>query len=302
MAQGFGSDIPPAINQTAKKYIRGMMKGKHRWSRLYGNRAREVMHLTANKMATQEQIKMGPTHNEIFSEAGDYWHPDPKKDAQISGAGNKSRAREDKGSTTATKEDPKKLRPGESYMDYAKRRGGYSVTKKKEGIRDKIKRKLGLRNSFEMSGGENISEDEYRRMLARERRAERDTEKEFRTKSGIGAKKKGAKLSTTKKSATAGSDYANSQMGSIAAHDKVTKGKHTIGNPFSEAKEDPCWKGYTQVGMKMKNGKEVPNCVPSKGVEKAKGYKKESADLKTFKQFCESAAWQRKEGKHPAAD
>lgn len=42
--------------------------------------------------------------------------------------------------------------------------------------------------------------------------------------------------------------------------------------------EDPCWKGYTQVGMKMKNGKKVPNCVPSKGVPKAKGYKKESVD------------------------
>ena len=26
--------------------------------------------------------------------------------------------------------------------------------------------------------------------------------------------------------------------------------------------EDPCWKGYKQVGMKKKGGKEVPNCVP----------------------------------------
>lgn len=41
------------------------------------------------------------------------------------------------------------------------------------------------------------------------------------------------------------------------------------------AEEDPCWKGYTQVGMKKKNGREVPNCVPSKGVPKATGYKKE---------------------------
>jgi len=29
-----------------------------------------------------------------------------------------------------------------------------------------------------------------------------------------------------------------------------------------EEKEGPCWKGYEMVGMKMKNGKEVPNCVP----------------------------------------
>lgn len=26
--------------------------------------------------------------------------------------------------------------------------------------------------------------------------------------------------------------------------------------------EDPCWRGYHQLGMKKKNGKEVPNCIP----------------------------------------
>jgi hypothetical protein len=26
----------------------------------------------------------------------------------------------------------------------------------------------------------------------------------------------------------------------------------------------PCWKGYEQYGTKMKNGKEVPNCIPVK--------------------------------------
>jgi hypothetical protein len=35
-------------------------------------------------------------------------------------------------------------------------------------------------------------------------------------------------------------------------------------------KTDPCWDGYTQVGMKMKNGKKVPNCVPDRGVPKSK--------------------------------
>ena len=43
--------------------------------------------------------------------------------------------------------------------------------------------------------------------------------------------------------------------------------------------EDPCWKGYTQVGMKTKKGRKVPNCVPSKGVEKSKGYKKEDVTI-----------------------
>jgi hypothetical protein len=28
--------------------------------------------------------------------------------------------------------------------------------------------------------------------------------------------------------------------------------------------KDLCWKNYEQVGMKTKNGKKVPNCVPEK--------------------------------------
>ena len=28
--------------------------------------------------------------------------------------------------------------------------------------------------------------------------------------------------------------------------------------------KNPCWKGYEAYGMKNKNGKEVPNCVPIK--------------------------------------
>ena len=28
--------------------------------------------------------------------------------------------------------------------------------------------------------------------------------------------------------------------------------------------KNPCWKGYEAVGMKTKNGKKVPNCVPKK--------------------------------------
>ena len=26
--------------------------------------------------------------------------------------------------------------------------------------------------------------------------------------------------------------------------------------------QGPCWKGYEQIGMKKKGGKQVPNCVP----------------------------------------
>ena len=215
MAQGFASDIPPAVNGTAKKYIRGMMKGKNRWNKLYGNRSKEVMHKTANKMAMGEMSKMPPTYKDVFGEAnksgdhslrdwfgkskssdgtkgwvqlggkyagkpcakqpgqttkpkcgsskmkrnlnkgeeeaafrrknakdpnpdrkgkvinvrteatinerGDYWHPDPEKDKKLGGPGANARAREDGAAASKPKADPKKLKPGESYMDYSKR-------------------------------------------------------------------------------------------------------------------------------------------------------------------------------------
>lgn len=35
-------------------------------------------------------------------------------------------------------------------------------------------------------------------------------------------------------------------------------------------KQGPCWDGYIQKGMKMKNGKMVPNCVPATKTTKTK--------------------------------
>jgi hypothetical protein len=38
---------------------------------------------------------------------------------------------------------------------------------------------------------------------------------------------------------------------------------------------NPCWKGYEMVGMKMKDGKEVPNCVPKNEVKENVSVKKD---------------------------
>jgi hypothetical protein len=58
-----------------------------------------------------------------FSEAGDWWHPDPEKDKKLPGRGPKLRAREDAATATKSKPDySKSLKPGESYMDFAKRK------------------------------------------------------------------------------------------------------------------------------------------------------------------------------------
>ena len=38
---------------------------------------------------------------------------------------------------------------------------------------------------------------------------------------------------------------------------------------YIEKKDSPCWEGYEQVGMKEKDGKMVPNCVPKGDTKKA---------------------------------
>ena len=59
--------------------------------------------------------------NEEIVYEGDYWHPDPKIDRTFGGPGPNKRARED---YPKPESDSKKLRPGESYMDWNKRQRG----------------------------------------------------------------------------------------------------------------------------------------------------------------------------------
>ncbi len=44
----------------------------------------------------------------------------------------------------------------------------------------------------------------------------------------------------------------------MRAHEFITESLRT---------DNPCWKGYKPVGTKKKNGKTVPNCVPTEGVD-----------------------------------
>ena len=62
---------------------------------------------------------------ETINERGDFWHPDPDKDRKLGGPGANQRAREDraasKSSSSSSSSGRPKLKPGESYMQYAKR-------------------------------------------------------------------------------------------------------------------------------------------------------------------------------------
>ena len=49
----------PLVNQEAERIVRGMKaKSSHRFKRLYGDRDKEVMHATANKLAQKENLKV----------------------------------------------------------------------------------------------------------------------------------------------------------------------------------------------------------------------------------------------------
>jgi hypothetical protein len=43
---------------------------------------------------------------------------------------------------------------------------------------------------------------------------------------------------------------------------KIKEAMGSLAEAKKKKKDDPCWDGYKQVGMKTKNGKKVPNCVP----------------------------------------
>jgi hypothetical protein len=80
---------------------------------------------------------------EIINERGDFWNPDPDEDRKLGGPGANQRAREDRGSSkpAAKKDYSKSLKPGESYMQYAKRKQAEkSARAKKYGYADRLKK------------------------------------------------------------------------------------------------------------------------------------------------------------------
>ena len=84
-----------------------------------------------------------------------------------------------------------------------------------------------------MSVYESDDRREMRRLASQERQAEKKAESEFRNKAGVGAKKSGPKMSTTKLSKKEGETFAKQTMKDAEHIAKKAKG-HTVGNPFPE--------------------------------------------------------------------
>ena len=141
-------DYPKTLNVEAKvdaktpDYKRATVRDKR-----YGNPHRSFElggGIRKDRRADHEArrgVKTKGMKEETINERGDYWHPDPEKDKKLGGPGANQRAREDRASASkpaAKKEDPKKLRKGESYMDYAKRQPGYKAPAKKKSLLGRI--------------------------------------------------------------------------------------------------------------------------------------------------------------------
>jgi len=139
---------PGLLSRIGSKLKRGIKKAVGAGARSLSRGARNVAR------------KLG---EETINEAADFWHPDPDKDRKLGGPGANQRAREDRAAASKPKEDPKKLKKGESYMDYAKRqkagkssymssgstarerlqKAGAKMSPPKERKRDKIGRAIG---------------------------------------------------------------------------------------------------------------------------------------------------------------
>ncbi|ADO98997.1 hypothetical protein PSSM7_106 [Prochlorococcus phage P-SSM7] len=197
-----------------------------------------------------------------INERGDYWHPDPEKDKKLGGPGANQRAREDRADAAKPKSDPKKLRKGESYMDYAKRHGHKKSTPKKKSLLGR----LGLRK-------------EAYRVLAKDK-GEEGKPSQFSYKDEKDAKKfadgiksKGGKATVTKE------HHQKDKDGKVIEHDDTT--------PSSVEEEIKMTrKAYSKIHKDFRSDMKNPRTtkyVPGKGtvsmpvkfVEEGKGYQPE---------------------------
>tara|TARA_Y100000015_G_scaffold16433_1_gene15841 strand:+ start:43 stop:1035 length:993 start_codon:yes stop_codon:yes gene_type:complete len=222
-----------------------------------------------------------------INERGDYWHPDPDKDRKLGGPGANQRAREDRAAASKPKSDPKKLRKGESYMDYAKRQKGYTPSKPKK---KSLLGRLGLKKEEIVLEKEGKKDACYHKVKSRYS----VWPSAYASGALVKCRKVGAK------------NWGNS-----------TKKEEFEGNiSFSDFQEKAqnCWKSHKKVGMKMKGGKLVNDCRPkneevtNEAKKCWKGYEKKGTQKlfgKTYNRCVkkeetqnESAAWTRKAGKN----
>ena len=130
-----------------------------------------------------------------------------------------------------------------------------------------------VQNGFISSLGENKKKKKVKK-----------TETKEVTGAGSAGGFEGALFSTTKK------EMEEMKETSFKAP-KLTMFSDEAPKPLKTMNES-CWKGYKQIGMKNKNGKQVPNCVPVKEEDEiTKVETKEATGASSAGSYVTPAAW-----------
>lgn len=147
-----------------------------------------------------------------------------------------------------------------SSFDAVSRAMKYGVKNDQSGGEAKNLRKIhnrefGIRKAINRLANEETQLDEISSKLANsylEKKRERDYEK---TGPNTYSSKKPMSMSQASKS----------MKNTVRALKRTEVKEETVveGENKEMKGKDPCWKGYEMVGMKKKNGKDVPNCVPA---------------------------------------
>ena len=220
---------------------------------------------TEGERSAAERKTKGP---KMFGE-GDFWHPDPDKDRKLGGPGANQRAREDRAAASKPKSDPKKLRPGESYMEYAKR-----MKTRKEDCWD----------GYEKKGMKTMFGKKYPNCVKKTKTKKEEVELTAEGKGEKDAcyKKVKSRYSVWPSAYASGALVKCRKVGAANWGNKSKKEEFEGNLSFSQFNEKAkaCWDTHKKVGMKMKGGKLVNDCRP-----------------KNEEVTNEGAAWTKKSGK-----
>ena len=208
---------------------------------------------------------------ETINERGDFWHPDPDKDRKLGGPGANQRAREDRAaskSSSSSSSGKPKLKPGESYMQYAKR------------VKAMKTRKEDCWDGYEKKGMKTMFGKRYPNCVKKTKTKKEEVELATEGKKDACYHKVKSRYSVWPSAYASGALVKCRKAGAKNWGNKSKK-EEFEGRKTYQQFVDECWKTHKKVGMKMKGGKLVPDCRP-----------------KNEEVTNEAAAWTRKAGKN----
>ncbi len=293
----------PTVNQEADRIVKGMKKNHHRFKELYGDRDKEVMYATANKLAQKKQVKQKTW------KSGDGFKEENKSgDSSLRDWFSKSKSSDGK---------PGWVQLGGKYAGKPCARQPGQTTKPKCGS-SKMKRNLNKDEeeaAFRRKNAKDPNPDRKGKAInvkTEETQSEATYPSDFKKGSPVATKKKGRPNAqgpeSGKKEINEGekdacyhkvksrysvwpSAYASGalvkcrKVGAKNWGNKSKKEEYEGNLSFSQFSEKAkaCWDTHKKVGMKMKGGKLVNDCRPKNEAKEYTGPDKE--DRKVIKKL-----------------